>query len=115
MGEFIYKIARISEWTDAVSAGVFTGSPDDMRDGFIHFSTMAQLRATAETYFASEERFFLLAVDSNPLGPALKWELSRGGQNFPHLYAPLPLALVRSATEIRRGADGQPLFPPEID
>ena len=110
----IYKIARISEWGEAVSAGVFTGSPDDRRDGFIHFSTATQVRATCDKYFSAEERFYLVAADAGRLGPALKWEFSRGGQDFPHLYGPLPLALVRSVTEIRRGPDGRHVFPPEI-
>ena len=114
MGELIYKIARASEWNEAVAAGVFTGSADDKRDGFIHFSTAAQVRATCEKYFAKEEWFFLVAVDPERLGLALKWEPSRGGQNFPHLYGTLPLALVFSVTEIHRGPDGKCLFPPDI-
>ena len=110
----IYKIARIPEWERAVSDGVFTGSPDDRRDGFIHFSSAPQVRATCEKYFSTEERFYLVAVEVSRLGAALKWEPSRGGQEFPHLYGSLPLALVRSVTEIQRGPDGKHAFPPEI-
>lgn len=110
----IYKIARVHEWEEAVRNALFTGSADDRRDGFIHFSTAAQVRATWEKYFSTEEWFYLVAVDSDCLGPSLKWEPSRGGQLFPHLYGPLPLALVRSVMEIRCSRDGRPLFPPEI-
>jgi uncharacterized protein (DUF952 family) len=110
----IYKIARVHEWEEAMKRGVFTGSDDDKRDGFIHFSTATQVRATCEKYFAAEERFFLVSVDADQLGSALKWEPSRGGQIFPHLYAPLPLALVGAVTEIRCGPDGPMNFPPEI-
>jgi uncharacterized protein (DUF952 family) len=110
----IYKIARVLEWEEAVRCGVFTGSDDDKRDGFIHFSTAAQLRATCDKYFAAEQRFFLVSVDAEQLGSALRWEPSRGGQNFPHLYGPLPLALVHAVTEIRRGPDGRTEFPPEL-
>jgi uncharacterized protein (DUF952 family) len=114
MSGAIYKIARVREWKEAVNGGVFTGSVDDKRDGFIHFSTAAQVRATCDKHFAAEERLYLVAVDPDRLGSALKWEPSRGGQNFPHLYGTLPLALVHSVTEIQRGFDGKPIFPPEI-
>jgi len=114
MSRTIYKIARIAEWEEAVKIGVFRGSPDDLRDGFIHFSTTVQLRATCQKYFSQEAGFYLVAVDAERLGPALKWEPSRDGQNFPHLYGPLPLALVGSVTEIHRAADGKHPFPSGI-
>ena len=107
MSTLIYKILRPSEWDAAKATGVFIGSPDDERDGFIHFSTAEQLRATAEKHFAGESPLILLAVDAVTLGEALRWEISRGGQKFPHLYAELPLSLVTSRREIHRGADGQ--------
>jgi uncharacterized protein (DUF952 family) len=111
MGEAIYKIARVGEWEEAVQNGVFIGSADDKRDGFIHLSTATQVRGTCDKYFAAEDRFFLLAVDPDRLGPALKWEPSRGGENFPHLYGMLPLASILSVTEIRLRADGKHAFP----
>ena len=114
MSSAIYKIARVREWEDTIRNGLFTGSADDKRDGFIHFSTAAQVRTTWEKYFSTEKRFYLVAVDPDCLGPPLKWEPSRGGQLFPHLYGPLPLALVRSVVEILCSPDGRPLFPPEI-
>ena len=90
----IYKILRASEWQQAEAAGRFTGSPDDRRDGFIHFSTAEQTPGTFEKYFAGATGLMLLAVDVAACGPALKWEPSRGGALFPHLYADLPLAAV---------------------
>jgi uncharacterized protein (DUF952 family) len=90
----IYKICRPDEWTAAERAGIFRGSPDDGRDGFIHFSTAAQVPGTVEKYFAGEPGLVLIAVDAGRLGAALKWEPSRGGALFPHLYGDLSLAAV---------------------
>jgi uncharacterized protein (DUF952 family) len=90
----VYKICRGDEWTSAVRDHVFRGSPDDLRDGFIHFSTAAQLPGTFEKYFAGEIGLVLIAVDATALGAALKWEPSRGGAPFPHLYGELALTAV---------------------
>lgn len=111
MDETVYKIARRSEWEAAEQSGAFTGSPDDERDGFIHLSRASQLRVTYERHFAGEDDLLLVALNAGRLGPALKWEVSRGGEEFPHLYAPLHLACVRSVTPIQRQADGTPVFP----
>lgn len=93
----IYKIFRAGEWRQAQASGVFSGSADDLRDGFIHFSTKEQLEGTAARHFAGEGDLVLAAVDANALGEALRWEPSRNGQLFPHLYGPLPLAAVARA------------------
>lgn len=90
----IYKIFRAAEWAGAQEAGSFAGSADDRRDGFIHFSTAAQLAGTAAKHFAGESDLVLAEVDADALGAALRWEPSRGGQLFPHLYGELPLAAV---------------------
>jgi uncharacterized protein (DUF952 family) len=90
----IYKICRPGEWEAAERAGVFRGSPDDHRDGFIHFSTAAQVPGTVERYFSGEPGLVLIAVDTRKLGGALKWETSRGGALFPHLYGDLSLDVV---------------------
>jgi uncharacterized protein (DUF952 family) len=90
----IYKICRPDEWAEAERAGVFRGSPDDKRDGFIHFSTAAQIPETVEKYFAGESDLVLVAVGAAKLGAALKWEPSRGGALFPHLYGDLSLTAV---------------------
>ena len=90
----IYKICRHEEWNAAERDQVFRGSPDDLRDGFIHFSTAAQVPGTFEKYFASETGLVLVAVDTRSLGEALKWEPSRDGALFPHLYGELALDAV---------------------
>lgn len=94
MPKLIYKICSQSEWKLAREAGVYRGSHDDERDGFIHFSLASQLRPTADKHFAGRSDLWLLAVDAEALGPALRYEPSRGGQLFPHLYAALPVAAV---------------------
>ncbi len=91
----IYKICRPDEWAAAERDRIFRGSPDDRRDGFIHFSTAAQVPGTVEKYFAAEEGLVLIAIDAQALGAALQWEPSRGGALFPHLYGELSLAAVR--------------------
>ncbi len=91
----IYKICEREQWRAAEAAGQFRGSAVDARDGFIHFSTAAQLAETASKHFAKASDLILVAVDSAALGAELKWERSRGGDLFPHLYAALPLNAVR--------------------
>ena len=90
----IYKVLRPSEWAHAQASGVFSGSPDDVRDGFIHFSTAEQLDATIGRHFAGEREVVVLEVAAAALGDALRWEPSRGGAVFPHLYGELALANV---------------------
>lgn len=114
MGEFVYKIARKAEWDEAERTGIFTGSADDKRDGFIHLSSRAQVRATCAIHFAGESELLLIAVDAERLGPALKWELSRKGERFPHLYGPLHLADASSVVAIQADPDGRAVFPAEI-
>jgi uncharacterized protein (DUF952 family) len=86
----------------------------DVRDGFIHFSTAAQLAETAAKHFAGLTDLVLVAVDADALGAALKWEVSRGGALFPHLYGDLPLSAVRWSRSLMQGADGAHVFP-ELD
>jgi uncharacterized protein (DUF952 family) len=114
MNKWVYKIARESEWQEIAHTGSFAGSADDKRDGFIHLSAAAQVRATCDKWFKGEDNLLLVALEMDRLGPALKWETSRGGEQFPHLYAALPIGLVHSVVPIRRGDDGRPIFPPEI-
>ena len=106
----IYKILRRSEWEVLKSAGRTEGAPVDRADGFIHFSTAAQVVETAARYFAEESDLVLVAVDSARLGDALRWEPSRGGQLFPHLYAPLRLSDVAWDKSLPLGAAGH-IFP----
>ena len=87
----IYKICTAAEWREAERAGAYRGSAVDRRDGFIHFSTAEQAAETAAKWFAGQRDLVLVAVDADALGDALKWEPSRGGALFPHLYGELPL------------------------
>ena len=110
----IYKICRQEEWRAAEAAGAYRGAPVDTRDGFIHFSTAAQLAETAAKHFAGASDLMLVAVDAAALDGALKWEPSRGGALFPHLYAKLPLTAVRWARPLPDEVGGRrPL--PELD
>jgi uncharacterized protein (DUF952 family) len=104
----IYKILRRSEWVDAQAAGQFTGSEVDHADGFIHFSTVAQAAETARRYFASQPDLLVLEIEADGLGPDLKWEPSRGGDLFPHLYRTLELAEVLVVHDAPLDAQGQP-------
>jgi uncharacterized protein (DUF952 family) len=103
----IYKIATRAQWAAARATGVFVGAPIDVADGFIHFSTAAQVSETLAKHFAGQRDLLLIGVDADPLGEALRWEVSRGGQLFPHLYAPLPVSAAVQVTEIRVDADGR--------
>ena len=104
----IYKILPRSDWQQALAQRRFDGSPVDRQDGFIHFSTAAQAQETARRHFAGQEDLVVLAVEADDLGSALRWEPSRGGELFPHLYAHLDTALVREVTEAPLDADGAP-------
>lgn len=88
----IYKIVPQALWQQALETGVFHGAPVDLADGYIHFSTAAQAAETARRHFHGQDGLLLAAVDAEALGPALRWEPSRGGDLFPHLYAPLAIA-----------------------
>ncbi|GAA1814464.1 DUF952 domain-containing protein [Luedemannella flava] len=90
----IYKLLTAAEWAAAVEAGQFDGSAVDRQDGYVHFSTAEQVVETARRYFTGVTDLTMLAVDPEPLGEALRWEPSRGGDLFPHLYAPLPVSAV---------------------
>lgn len=106
----IYKIFRRYEWTTFRDAGDTTGAPIDVVDGYIHFSTSAQVAETVAKYFAGESDLVLLALDCDKLGPALKWEPSRGGALFPHLYRNLVAADVVWDKSLPLGATGH-IFP----
>ena len=105
---WVYKIAAGADWDAALRVGRFDGAAIDLRDGYIHLSTAAQAQETARLYFAGQAGLVLLKIDAAKLAPALKWEPSRGGDLFPHLYGPLDCALVEAVTQIELGADGTP-------
>jgi uncharacterized protein (DUF952 family) len=107
----IYKICERASWRVAEHDGLYRGSDVDRRDGFMHFSTAAQLGETAAKHFAGQTDLRLVAVDGDALGPALKWERSRGGDLFPHLYAALPMSAVRWARPLPDEVNGQRAMP----
>ncbi|CDX17501.1 DUF952 domain-containing protein [Mesorhizobium sp. WSM4935] len=106
MSQIIYKIAPEALWREAEKNGRFTGAPIDIADGFIHFSTAGQVRETAAKHFAGQTDLLLIAIDGAKLGDALKYEVSRGGALFPHLYAPLELDAVLWVKPLPLGASG---------
>ena len=108
----IYKICERASWQEAERDGAFRGAPVDRADGYIHFSTAEQVRETAARHFAGQDDLLLVAVEAAALGAALKWEPSRGGALFPHLYGDLPLRCVRSIEPLGLGPDGAHQFPP---
>ena len=107
----IYKICEQALWRAAESEGLFRGAPADTRDGFIHFSTAVQLAETAARHFAGISGLLLVAVDADALGAQLKWEVSRGGDLFPHLYGPLPLSAVRWTQPLADEVAGRRALP----
>lgn len=111
----IYHMCRAAEWAAAEAAGSYTGSSQDVGDGFIHFSTAQQIRESARKHRAGQADLVLVTVDASRLGAALKWEPSRDGVLFPHLYAPLPLNAVVRTDPLPLGTDGTHLFPKLAD
>jgi len=109
----IYKILRADEWAELERAGETAGAPIDLADGYIHFSTAEQVAETAARHFTGADGLILAAFEADALGPALKWEPSRGGALFPHLYGPLRRADViwHVALPLR---DGTHVFPTEL-
>lgn len=104
----VFKIVTRQAWEHALSLGVFTGSPDDARDGFIHLSAADQLTGTANRYFSSVPGLVLVAFRTEDLSDGLKWELSRGGALFPHYYGALPAGTARWVCPLPLDADGRP-------
>lgn len=107
----IYKILAQTAWNEAQKEGVYQGSADDIRDGFIHFSTKEQLQGTLEKHFKGQKDLILLAIIESDLGENLKWEPSRGGALFPHLYAPLPTSHVLWEKPLEMTNDGSHIIP----
>jgi uncharacterized protein (DUF952 family) len=117
MEPLIYTLVRAADWAEAERLGEYRGSADDARDGFLHFSTAAQLRDSAAKHRAGVPDLLLVAADAAALGAALRFEPAKGGRRpglFPHLYGPLPLSAVLSVTPLPLGADGRHEFPDAI-
>ncbi len=113
--EFIYKIATAAAWAPARNAGQFAGMPIDAADGYMHFSTAAQLSETLRLHFAGQSGLVLAAIRTADLGQGLVWEPSRGGQLFPHLYGgPLSLSAVAWEAPISVAANGSCVLPEAV-
>lgn len=106
----LYKITGRDDWAAAVAEGVFRGAPVDLADGFIHFSTAAQVAETAAKHFAGRDDLLLVALADAPFGDRLKWEPSRGGALFPHLYGTFDPRQALSVVPLPLGPDGHHLF-----
>jgi uncharacterized protein (DUF952 family) len=111
----IYRILTQQAWSKAQADGVFCGSEHDVRDGFIHFSTAAQVAETAAKHYTRMTGLVLLWVNVEPIAHALRWEVSRGGASFPHLYAALPCNAVIRAAPLEVDANGVHVLPATLE
>ena len=107
----VYKICSEELWREAEAGGALLGAPVDLRDGYIHLSTAAQLAETAERHFAGQSGLVLIEVDATSVGDALRWEPSRGGDLFPHLHAPLPTTAARKVQPLTQDLHGKQVLP----
>jgi uncharacterized protein (DUF952 family) len=112
MTRMIYHMCPAEAWDAAMRTGEYRGTADDLRDGFIHFSTAEQIAESARRHRAGQKGLVLVAVESARLGERLKWEKSRGGALFPHLYGALDPAEATSVKPLPLGSDGEHIFPP---
>jgi uncharacterized protein (DUF952 family) len=112
--QFVFKVATRAAWEAACRDGAYTGSADDLRDGFIHLSLRAQLPGTLAKHFRGQHDLVLIQFETHALGDALRWEVSRGGERFPHLYAALPTGKAVAACDLQLGIDGIPVLPEEF-
>ncbi len=112
--DHIYKIATQEQWEEANSTGIFKGAPIDLADGYIHFSTAEQARETAAKHFHGQKNLKLVTIATAPLGDKLKWETSRGGALFPHLYAQLLTSDAISVIDLLEDETGGHIFPKDL-
>lgn len=109
--DFLFRLAPAKDWERAREAGEYAGGDLDRRDGFLHLSTAAQVVETAAVHYAGVSDLVLLTIPAAPLAAALRWEVSRSGALFPHLYRPLKAGEVESATPLPLDKDGKHTFP----
>ena len=114
MSEFVFKILRHAEWQALRQHGTFPGSADDLRDGFIHLSTLEQVEGTLAKHFAGESDLLLLEIPVDGIREALRWESARAGALFPHLYADLTLTAVTRMFSIATTESGEHIIPSEL-
>lgn len=111
MSARIYHVCRAAEWEAALASGHYRGSSQDVADGFIHFSDAAQVVASVAKHRAGQDGLVIVEVDAAELGDSLRWEPSRGGQLFPHVYGGLPIGSATRVAKLPLGADGRHVFP----
>lgn len=114
MQQLVYKVCPRGDWEAAIARGRYEGSADDRRDGFIHLSTAAQLPGTLAKFFAGRADLVLVAVPVAALGGGVRWEPSRGGQLFPHVYGVLPVDIASSVRPLALGAGGIHVLPEDV-
>lgn len=107
----VYKVLTAGQWSAFRDAGSFAGAPIDIADGYIHLSTAAQVTRTVDKHFAGQQGLWIVAVDLAMLGDAVRWEVSRGGALFPHVYATLPMDAVIAAAPLERDENGAVRLP----
>jgi uncharacterized protein (DUF952 family) len=112
--QFVYKVAPRAAWDAACRGGIYEGSADDVRDGFIHLSAADQLGGTLAKHFRGQDDLVLIQFETRALGAALRWEVSRGGQLFPHLYAGLLTQQAIATHVLRLDSDGVPMLPEDF-
>ncbi len=110
----IYRLLGAEHWRRAELTGRFSGTEHDLRDGFIHFSTAAQVAEPAARHYRGQPDLLLLRVDADALGSALRWEPSRGGALFPHLYGELPVTAVTRVDTLGLDTEGRHVFPDDL-
>tara|TARA_R110000787_G_scaffold95530_2_gene198573 strand:- start:206 stop:553 length:348 start_codon:yes stop_codon:yes gene_type:complete len=108
---FAFKLLTRDQWEQFRADGLFTGAPVDINDGYIHLSARDQVAETAAKHFAGQDDLMLLMIDLSALSDTVKWEPSRGGALFPHIYGTIPMSAVTTKAKIRLGDDGRHIFP----
>jgi uncharacterized protein (DUF952 family) len=112
--EFVYKVTPRAAWDAACRTGTYEGSADDLRDGYIHMSSRNQLAGTLAKHFRGQDDLVLIKFETHAFGAALRWEVSRGGQLFPHLYAALPTRQAIAIRALQLSDDGVPMLPEDL-
>ncbi len=110
-----FRLANPERWAAAMMEGRFTGDPHDVADGFIHLSAAPQVEGTLVKHYNDHERLLLVEIDLEALGDTVKWEVSRGGEEFPHVYGEIPASAVRGMRHVRRNEDGDWILPSDLE
>ncbi len=110
-----FRLATPDRWSQVMAEGRFTGDPHDVADGFIHLSAADQVEGTLIKHYNDHERLLLVEIDLTALGETVKWEKSRGGALFPHVYGEIPASAVRGLRHVRRNEEGDWVLPADLE